>query len=318
MLAKPRGFCAGVRRAIEIVDESINNFSGPIYVKHEIVHNVRIVKRFESLGVIFIDDLSEVPNGSTVIFSAHGSPEKHYSEAHEKNLLLIDATCPLVSKVHKVAKQQELAGKEIIIIGHRNHIEIIGTSGNIKQNAQIVESVKCVDELVVKNPDNLAFVTQTTLSVDDTRDIIVALKQRFPAIYGGENGIGNTCYATQNRQDAVKKIIQDGANILLVIGSKNSSNSTRLKEIGDTYGIKSFLIDGKDDLSLSDFDDSDVVGITAGASAHESFVEEVIGHLRSRFEIELEETDGEDEDVVFFPPKIIRDLKKKNNPNYDN
>jgi 4-hydroxy-3-methylbut-2-enyl diphosphate reductase len=310
LLAKPRGFCAGVKRAIDIAESALKHFPHPIYIKHEIVHNKRIVQDLIEKGIIFVESVDDIPDNSTVIFSAHGSPKNHYEKLEQRNIRLIDATCPLVSKVHKMGNSYHEQGKEIIMIGHKKHVETIGTIGNIEQAIQVVESVECVENLVVKNPDNLSFITQTTLSLDDTSDIIAALRKKFPNIYGGEGGTGNTCYATQNRQDAVKKMIQSGIKLLIVIGSQSSSNSNRLAEIGTKNNIPSYLIDGKQDIKLEWLTNITKIGITAGASAHETFVQEVIEYLSHNFETQTDEIEGEDENVVFFAPKIIRDLDK--------
>ncbi len=307
-LAKPRGFCAGVDRAIKIAEYTLQYFPHPIYIKHEIVHNKRIVKDLSDKGVIFVESVDDIPENSTVIFSAHGSPLSHYEKIKNKNIRLIDATCPLVSKVHRMAKNYQENGKEIIMIGHKKHVETIGTTGNVEQNVQVVESVDCVDKLIVKNPENVSFVTQTTLSLDDTKDIIEALRKKFPNIDGGESGIGNTCYATQNRQDAVKKMITYGIEKLVVIGSQNSSNSNRLAEIGKKNNITSYLIDSKEDIDLKWFENIENIGITAGASAHENFVQEVILFLQNNFETKVKEIEGEEENVIFHLPKILRDL----------
>ncbi len=310
ILANPRGFCAGVDRAINIVELTLKHFNPPIYVKHEIVHNKRIVADLKQKGIIFVDSMEEIPNNATAIFSAHGSPKDHYQIAVKKNIQLIDATCPLVSKVHKIANDYNVKNKEIIMIGHKKHVEVIGTTGNVEQNIQVVENVDDVNNLIVNNPKNLAFVTQTTLSLDDTKDIIDALREKFPNIEGGESGSGNTCYATQNRQDAVKQMIEKNIKLLLVLGSQNSSNSNRLKEIGIKHNIDSFLIDGISDINDNWFDNVNVVGITAGASAHEKFVQEAIEYIKSKFNAEVENMEGIEETVIFYPPKILRDLEK--------
>lgn len=302
ILAEPRGFCAGVDRAIEIVERALQVYGAPVYVRHEIVHNKWVVQDLRSKGVIFVNEVNEIPDGAITVFSAHGISEKVENAAKLRNLPVIDATCPLVTKVHKEAQRYETGGCEIILIGHEGHPEVEGTSGRVNNGVLLVETVADVGTLKVKDPNKLAYVTQTTLSVDDTKDIIVALKQRFPAIVGPE--LRDICYATQNRQNAVRELAKQ-VDLLLVIGSANSSNSNRLRDLAEEMGIVSYLID--DDLGLNPhwFEHIKSVGITAGASAPEHLVQQVVDTVGKIRATKVEKMVGTVENTRFkLPPEI--------------
>ena len=306
ILANPRGFCAGVDRAIEIVERAIEVFGAPIYVRHEVVHNRYVVDGLRERGAVFVEELSEVPEKSTVIFSAHGVSKQIQEEARDRQLQVFDATCPLVTKVHIEVHHHAHQGREIIFIGHAGHPEVEGTMGQYDNPAggiYLVESPEDVAKLNVRNPDNLAYVTQTTLSIDDTEAVVVALRQRFPSIIGPKKD--DICYATQNRQDAVKKLAV-ACDVILVVGSPNSSNSNRLREIAEKLGKKSFLIDDANQLRREWVDNSAKIGVTAGASAPEILVKKVVAQLREwggNFELE---NSGIEEKVVFSLPKELR------------
>ncbi|MBT6830987.1 MAG: 4-hydroxy-3-methylbut-2-enyl diphosphate reductase, partial [Rhodospirillaceae bacterium] len=261
ILAEPRGFCAGVERAIEIVERAIEVYGPPVYVRHEIVHNKRVVAELAEKGAIFVDEVSEVPEGAVTIFSAHGVSEDVERQARERGLPVIDATCPLVAKVHIEAQRYETDGDEVILIGHEGHPEVEGTSGRLKKGPQIVATAEDVQSVSVSNPDMVAYVTQTTLSVDDTREVIEALKDRFPKISGPD--VKDICYATQNRQAAVRALAED-VQLILVVGARNSSNSNRLREIGEEMGVPTYLIEDATDLNHGWFEGVERVGVTAG------------------------------------------------------
>jgi 4-hydroxy-3-methylbut-2-enyl diphosphate reductase len=304
ILANPRGFCAGVRRAIEIVERAIEKFGVPIFVKHEIVHNKFVVESFKQRGVVFTDDISIIPANSTIIFSAHGVSDAIIHQAKEKNLNIIDATCPLVTKVHREVFEYDQQNLEIILIGHKGHPEIEGTSGKIKGKYTIVETLEDVSNLIVEDQTKLALATQTTLSVDDTKTIVDALLKKFPNI--SQNYKPDICYATQNRQNIVKSMVKNITK-LIVVGSKESSNSNRLHSIGVENGINSFLIDRATNLDLSLFNEFDTIGLTAGASAPDNLVMEVIDLFKAKFNATLEYSDANfEEDIVFHLPKNIR------------
>ncbi|QXP83693.1 4-hydroxy-3-methylbut-2-enyl diphosphate reductase [Methylococcus sp. Mc7] len=308
ILANPRGFCAGVDRAIEIVDRAIEVFGAPIYVRHEVVHNRYVVDGLRDRGAVFVEELSEVPENSTVIFSAHGVSKQIQEEARERGLQVFDATCPLVTKVHIEVHQHANEGREIVFIGHAGHPEVEGTMGQYDNPAggiYLVESPEDVEKLQVKNPDNLAYVTQTTLSIDDTGAVVEALKARFPNILGPRKD--DICYATQNRQDAVKKLAAQ-CDTILVVGSPNSSNSNRLREIADKLGRKAFLIDNAAQLTRDMVAGAERIGVTAGASAPEILVQEVIAQLKEWGGRTATETQGIEEKVVFSLPKELRRL----------
>ena len=304
ILANPRGFCAGVRRAIEIVERAIEKFGTPLFVKHEIVHNRYVVDSFKERGVVFTDDISIIPNGATIIFSAHGVSDSIIEQSKAKNLNIIDATCPLVTKVHREVKEYDESGAEIILIGHKGHPEIEGTSGKIKGKYYLVETLEDVEKLKVENPQNLALATQTTLSIDDTKSIVDALLQKFPEI--AKHYKSDICYATQNRQNIVKAMIPQITK-LIVVGSKESSNSNRLCDIGNENNIESFLVDRAQNINLESFSENDIVGITAGASAPDNLVMEIIDLLKDKFHATLEQSKANfEEDVVFHLPKSVR------------
>ena len=307
LLANPRGFCAGVDRAIEIVEHAVAAFGAPIYVRHEVVHNRFVVDNLRKKGVIFVDELDEVPDGNTVIFSAHGVSQAVQDEAKHRQLQVFDATCPLVTKVHLQVARHCRNGHEVVLIGHRGHPEVEGTMGQYRcrqgQGIHLVETAEEVADLKVQNPERLAFVTQTTLSMDDTATIINALKQRFPAIQGPRKD--DICYATQNRQDAVKRLA-GATDLILVVGSPNSSNSNRLKEIAEKLGKPAYLVDNPEELRREWFDDKSVIGVTAGASAPEELVERVIDRLREWGASVPREDDGERESVTFPLPRALQ------------
>jgi len=304
LLASPRGFCAGVDRAIRIVELAIEKYGAPVYVRHEIVHNRFVVERLERMGAVFIDELDEAPEGAHVIFSAHGVPKSVPAEARRRHLDYVDATCPLVSKVHVEAQRQFRAGRQILLIGHAGHPEVIGTMGQLPDGAIVlVETPRDVETVVVRDPDNLAYITQTTLSVDDTAETVAALKQRFPKIAGPHKE--DICYATTNRQDSMKAIA-NGADMVLVIGATNSSNSMRLVEVATRAGAKdAMLIPRAADIDWGRLAGAKIVGLSAGASAPEVLVEEVIAALRERFTLDVEEVVVTREDIAFNVPRVL-------------
>lgn len=307
LLANPRGFCAGVDRAIEIVERALELFGPPIYVRHEVVHNRFVVDGLRGKGAIFVDELDEVPDDATVIFSAHGVARSVQDEARRRKLTVFDATCPLVTKVHMEVARYSREGREVVLIGHAGHPEVEGTMGQFdgEQGGRIllVESVADVQHLELADPDRVAFVTQTTLSVDDTAAIVDSLRSRFPLLTGPRKE--DICYATQNRQDAVKKLVKQ-VDVMLVVGSRTSSNSNRLREIAQKAGIPGHLIDGPEDMREEWFSASRAVGVTAGASAPELLVRRVIDRLREWGGDLAEEVSGRPEQVVFSLPKTLR------------
>jgi 4-hydroxy-3-methylbut-2-enyl diphosphate reductase len=300
VLAQPRGFCAGVDRAIDIVERALELFGAPIYVRHEIVHNRYVVEDLRNKGAIFIDDLELAPPGSTVVFSAHGVPKAVRREADGRELKVFDATCPLVTKVHVEVAKMRAAGNEIVMIGHKGHPEVEGTLGQSEGGMYLVETVEDVLALQVTDPTRLAYVTQTTLSVDDAAEVANALKARFPGIV--EPKRSDICYATQNRQDAVK-IMAPECDLVLVVGSVNSSNSNRLREVAERKGAMSFLIDGPQDIDPSWLTNRSRVGVTAGASAPELLVQQVIARLKELGAVSVRTMDGAEEGVSFPLPK---------------
>lgn len=308
LLANPRGFCAGVDRAIEIVERALKMFGAPIYVRHEVVHNKFVVNNLKEKGAIFVDELHEVPDGSTVIFSAHGVSIAVQEEAKNRDVRVFDATCPLVTKVHLEVVRYSNNGLDTILIGHKGHPEVEGTMGQYDDSyggqIHLVENVGDVANINVSDTSKTAFVTQTTLSVDDTSDVIDALKERFPNIIGPKKD--DICYATQNRQDAVKKLVAS-CDLLLVIGSMASSNSNRLREIADKNGIQAHLIDGPEYIQDTWLENKKKIGVTAGASAPEVLVQRVIQHLKEKKKAVITEELGKPENVVFPLPKIFRD-----------
>jgi 4-hydroxy-3-methylbut-2-enyl diphosphate reductase len=304
LLASPRGFCAGVDRAIQIVERAIERYGRPVYVRHEIVHNRFVVESLEAKGAIFVDELDEVPDDRPVVFSAHGVPKAVPSEAARRNLLYVDATCPLVSKVHREAERHHAAGRIVVLIGHAGHPEVIGTMGQLPAGAVLlVEDVAQAERLAVADPSNLAYATQTTLSVDDTTGIVAALRRRFPAIQGPK--MEDICYATTNRQAAVKAIA-GRCDALVVIGAPNSSNSRRLVEVAANYGCaRARLVQRAADMDWSWMDGARRLGITAGASAPELLVDELIAACRERYDVTVEEVRTTDENVVFKLPRQL-------------
>lgn len=307
-LAKPRGFCAGVDRAIEIVERALELFGAPIYVRHEVVHNQYVVNDLKNKGAIFVEELSEIPGDSTVIFSAHGVSKDVREEAQKRQLQIFDATCPLVTKVHMEVIRHAKAGTNVILIGHAGHPEVEGTLGQYRADGDgeifLIETIDDANSIVVNETKALAYVTQTTLSVDDTVKIIEILRQRFTTIQGPKKD--DICYATQNRQDAVKELSQH-VDVFLVIGSTNSSNSNRLRELADKNGIAAYLIDGADDIEDSWFVNAKNIGVTAGASAPEVLVQGVLDNLQQRFEdTSIITKFGESESVHFHLPKELR------------
>lgn len=304
ILAQPRGFCAGVERAIEIVEKALQIYGAPIYVRHEIVHNKWVVEDLRSKGVVFVDEVDDVPDGAITIFSAHGISEKVENSARLRDLPVIDATCPLVTKVHKEAQRYEATGSELILIGHAGHPEVEGTVGRVKQPVYVIASVEDVKVLNVRNPDNLAYVTQTTLSVDDTRAIINALKERFPFIKGPD--LRDICYATQNRQNAVRELARH-VDMILVIGSEKSSNSNRLRDLGEEMGVTSYLIDDETAIKPEWLAEIGSIGVTAGASAPELLVDRVMAKLQSLRSSEIVGLEGIQENTRFKLPQEVTD-----------
>jgi 4-hydroxy-3-methylbut-2-en-1-yl diphosphate reductase len=305
LLAQPRGFCAGVVRAVDIVERALKKFGPPVYVRHEIVHNKRVVEGLKAKGAVFVDEIADIPPGAITVFSAHGVSRAVVRDAEGRDLEVLDATCPLVSKVHAQGQRYAKSGYEVVLIGHAGHIEVEGTLGQIDGTVHLVGTVEEARRLRVAAGTKLAYVTQTTLSVDDTRDIIAELKARFPDIQGPD--VKDICYATQNRQQAVRELARR-SNVILVLGAKNSSNSNRLKEIGDGMEVPSYLIDDATMLDPAWVDGKQVVGITAGASAPEALVEELIARLRTIAEVEVELLDGVSENIVFKLPHQLRDM----------
>jgi 4-hydroxy-3-methylbut-2-enyl diphosphate reductase len=302
LLAKPRGFCAGVERAIEIVERALAIYGPPVYVRHEIVHNRHVVESLREKGAVFVEELNEVPHGAVTIFSAHGVSTAVEQEARHRDLPVIDATCPLVTKVHKEGRNHARKGREVILIGHAGHPEVEGTQGRIPGGVHLVSSPNDVPNLIVRDPNELAYVTQTTLSVDDTRDIIEALKQRFPQIVGPD--VKDICYATQNRQQAVRELA-GRVDMLLVVGARNSSNSNRLREIGAESGVPSYLIDDARSLDPTWLEGVSIVGVTAGASAPEELVQELITRLGDFGTVVVEELAGVEEHMQFKLPRVL-------------
>jgi 4-hydroxy-3-methylbut-2-en-1-yl diphosphate reductase len=302
-LANPRGFCAGVDRAIEMVERALTLFGAPIYVRHEVVHNRFVVDSLRAKGAIFVDELADVPKGATVIFSAHGVSQAVREEAEQRGLTVYDATCPLVTKVHVEVVRYRKGGVECVLIGHAGHPEVEGTMGQAKDGMYLIETINDVARLNVRDPDNLTYVTQTTLSVDDTTRIVAALRARFPNIRGPKKD--DICYATQNRQDAVKRLAAF-CDVVLVVGSPNSSNSNRLCEVAEALGSRAYLIDGPSDMQRDWFVSAERIGLTAGASAPEILVQGVIQQLREWGAILVAEKNEKTEDIVFPLPRELR------------
>lgn len=303
LLANPRGFCAGVDRAIDIVERAIELFGAPIYVRHEVVHNRFVVDDLKEKGAIFVEELSEVPDGATVIFSAHGVSQRVQAEAASRDLKVFDATCPLVTKVHMEVKRYRDRGTEVVLIGHQGHPEVEGTMGQADSGMHLIEEPDDVARLSVTSPDDLAYVTQTTLSVDDTKKVIDVLRERFPNIQGPRKD--DICYATQNRQDAVRALSRD-ADVVIVVGSTNSSNSNRLRELSENIGVPSHLVDQPEQIKHEWFDGVDVVGVTAGASAPEILVKQVIDQIKHWGGTVVNEASGPIENISFSLPIELR------------
>lgn len=306
-LANPRGFCAGVDRAIEIVNRALEVFGPPIYVRHEVVHNKFVVEDLRNRGAVFVDELDEIPDDVIVIFSAHGVSRAVQDEAEARNLKVFDATCPLVTKVHMEVLRYSRDGRECVLIGHAGHPEVEGTMGQYDTSTggtiYLVENEEDVARLQVRNPDRLAFVTQTTLSMDDTAKVIDALRKHFPLIEGPRKD--DICYATQNRQDAVKQLASE-CDLVLVVGSPNSSNSNRLRELSDRMGTPAYLIDGAEEIRSEWLEGVNNIGVTAGASAPDVLVQQVLKHLRDSGADTVTELDGREENIVFSMPKELR------------
>lgn len=303
LLANPRGFCAGVDRAIIIVEQALEKFGAPIYVRHEVVHNKFVVDELKNKGAIFIEELDEVPTGNTVIFSAHGVSKAVREEAEQRGLRVFDATCPLVTKVHIEVDKMHQAGREIIMIGHKAHPEVEGTMGQSDSGMYLVETPEDVEALKVTDPTKLSYVTQTTLSIDDAAMIVEALKKKFPEIQGPRSD--SICYATQNRQDAVKIMAKD-CDLVIVVGSPNSSNSNRLREVAQNQGVEAYMVDNASHLKPEWVQGKKHVGISAGASAPEVLVQEVIAKLQSLGAVKVSELQGVVENVVFQLPKNLK------------
>jgi 4-hydroxy-3-methylbut-2-enyl diphosphate reductase len=305
LLAQPRGFCAGVDRAIDIVERALEQFGAPIYVRHEIVHNAYVVQDLRGKGAIFIEELADVPAGNTVVFSAHGVSKAVQAEAVERGLRVFDATCPLVTKVHVEVAKMRREGREIIMIGHDGHPEVEGTMGQSEEGMHLVETVEDVNKLKVRNADMLAYVSQTTLSVDDTVEVIAALKARFPNI--AEPKKGDICYATTNRQEAVK-FMAPLVEVVIVVGSPNSSNSNRLREVAQKKGANSYMVDNASEIQATWLEGKQRIGVTAGASAPEVLVQDVIARLKELGAKSVRALDGVEEHVTFPLPKGLNNL----------
>lgn len=307
ILAEPRGFCAGVERAIDIVERALEKYGAPIYVRHEIVHNKRVVENLKARGAIFVEEVDEIPAGAVTIFSAHGVAQKVEQNSASRKLEVIDATCPLVTKVHREGRRYAEKGYDVVLIGHLGHPEVEGTLGQVPGPVHVISEPEDVSKLKVRDPERVSFVTQTTLSVNDTREVIEALKQRFPNIVGPD--VRDICYATQNRQTAVIELSQN-VDLLLVVGAQNSSNSNRLREIGENRGLPSYLIEDADKMDEAWMENVETVGITAGASAPETLVDEVIDRLRKIRDVSVVSMNGVEESIVFKLPKELQDIKR--------
>lgn len=302
LLANPRGFCAGVERAIAIVEKALELFGAPIYVRHEVVHNKYVVDNLRAKGAVFVDELDQVPDGATVIFSAHGVSKAVQAEAAQRQLRVFDATCPLVTKVHLEVARQRAQGREVVMIGHKGHPEVEGTMGQSRDGMHLVEKVGDVPRLTLRDPEAVAYVTQTTLSVDDAAAVIGALRERFPAVIGPKKD--DICYATQNRQDAVRKLAEV-CDVVIVVGSPSSSNSNRLREVAEGMGCAAYLIDGAAEIQPEWLAGKRCIGLTAGASAPEVLVEQVIARLKELGASRVELQPGEAERVSFPLPKLV-------------
>ena len=300
LLAQPRGFCAGVDRAISIVQEALNRFGAPIYVRHQLLHNARVIAELTAQGAVFINELDEVPAGATLIFSAHGVSAKVRAQASARDFRIFDATCPLVNKVHAEVKKLHFGGMQIVMIGHAGHPEVEGTMGQVVDRIHLVQEIADVDALHFPENTQVAYVTQTTLSIDETRDIIAALEIRFPQIQHPKKQ--DICYATQNRQDAVKELVPM-VDVVIVVGSPNSSNSNRLRELGQRLGVRSYLVDHPDQLERAWFEGQKRVGLTAGASAPESLTQEILERIRDFGPRVVKTLPGVEENTIFALPK---------------
>jgi 4-hydroxy-3-methylbut-2-enyl diphosphate reductase len=303
ILANPRGFCAGVDRAIEIVEQALARFGAPIYVRHEVVHNRFVVENLRAKGAVFVEELDEVPDGATVIFSAHGVSQAVRQAAAARGLTVFDATCPLVTKVHVEVARQRRHGTEVVLIGHAGHPEVEGTLGQAADGMYLVENVEDVARLTVRDPENLSYATQTTLSLDDTARIVAALRARFPQIHGPKKD--DICYATQNRQDAVRALARQ-CQVVLVVGSVNSSNSNRLREVAEAQGARAYMIDGPEDVRREWLEGTETIGLTAGASAPEILVQAVVDQLKNWGAAAVSEQQGVRENVIFPVPKSLK------------
>ena len=307
ILANPRGFCAGVVRAVEIVEQALLLYGAPIYVLHQIVHNQQVIQDLEARGVIFTEDMKSIPPRTVTVLSAHGVSDAVMETAKAQDLEIIDATCPLVTKVHLQAKRYSKSGHEVVIIGHRGHVEVEGTYGRVRGTVHVVGTVEDVQALVVSDPKRVSYVTQTTLSLDDTRSIVEALKDRFPEVKGPE--LSDICYATQNRQNAVRSLAEK-VDVILVVGARNSSNSARLQEVGEMSGVDAYLIQDANEISPDWFANSSDIGVTAGASTPEILVQGVLDRLRSLGVNSIEEMEGVSEDITFkLPASLLREQK---------
>ncbi len=314
LLAAPRGFCAGVDRAIQIVEKALEKYGAPVYVRHEIVHNKYVVDELRAKGAVFVEELTEIPDdGRPVVFSAHGVPKAVPEAARQREMFYIDATCPLVTKVHNEAERHHRLGRRIILIGHKGHPEVIGTMGQLPEGAVVlVETVEDVRALTIEGQDNLAYCTQTTLSLDDTASVVAALKEKFPLIVGPQKE--DICYATTNRQMAVKEIAPK-VEALFVIGAPNSSNSNRLVEVAKVYGCdRAFLVQRASDIPWDRIEGVRTMGLTAGASAPDVLIEEVIAALRSKYQVTVEEVAITKESVIFNIPRLLREAEEKRTP----
>ena len=307
VLAQPRGFCAGVERAIQIVELALEKHGPPVYVKHEIVHNRRVLESLRKKGAIFVESIRDIPEGAVTVFSAHGVSMEIEQDALERELKTLDATCPLVTKVHKEGQKYSSRGYEIVLIGHAGHPEIEGTLGQIPGPVHLISEIDDVDRLEIRDPEKVAYITQTTLSVDDTKEVIARLRERFPKIAGPD--LKNICYATQNRQGAVKALAKQ-ADVLLVVGSRNSSNSNRLRELGLEMGIPSYLVEDPLDVDFDWFGNGSRIGITAGASTPEELVKDVIDKLKDCAQLDIVSLKGIRESVRFSLPDSLSDLRR--------
>ncbi len=307
ILVKPRGFCAGVERAIDIVERALQKYGPPVYVRHEIVHNKRVVETLKARGAVFVEEVDEVPEGAVTVFSAHGVAKKVEEDSANRQLEVIDATCPLVTKVHKEGQRYAAKGFDVVLIGHLGHPEVEGTLGRIPGVVHVLSTVEEVEALDVRDPERIAFVTQTTLSVNDTRDVIAALKRRFPKIVGPD--VRDICYATQNRQTAVLELASE-VDLILVVGAQNSSNSNRLREIGQNAGVPSYLIEDSTNLDPAWLEGVKAVGITAGASTPETLVEEVVKRLSALRNVTVDAPEGVEENVRFKLPPGLSNVPK--------